>query len=144
MRRDGASTQMKSAPGGLQAKDPRRTGMVPGRTLSAPGWCRVQKTSECTGMVPRPTLSAPGWCRVEKDPARAPGGCWGGSLAHREGAGSKENAPGGAEASPERTGTVPGSKNQAATAALGDDDEETTTTTTTTHLVSRKTRSGAE
>ncbi|CAE7942298.1 unnamed protein product, partial [Symbiodinium sp. KB8] len=47
----------------------------------------------------------------------------------------------GAEPSPERTGTVPGSKNQAATAALGDDDEETTTTTTTTtHLVSRKTR----
>ena len=109
MRRDGASTQMKSAPGGLQAKDPKRTGMVPGRTLSAPGWCRVQKTSQCAGRAPRPTLSAPGWCRSRnpksapggrlggpectgrvpgrnKDPEKAPGWRWGELWVHRDGA----------------------------------------------------------
>ena len=80
-----------------------------------------------------------------RNPESAPGGRLGGPSVHREGAGSKrphENAPGGAEADPESTGTVPGGDDAAKSSDRGDDDE-TTTTTTTTIQPSFSTRSGA-
>ena len=90
VRRDGASTKMKSAPGGLQAKDP----------ANAPGWCWGTPSVHRDGAGCQRPHSAPGGCRgrptVHRDgaglrnPESAPGGRLGGPLAHREGAGPKD------------------------------------------------------